>query len=433
MLSDIYQNIYTADQTLASGIQPLLATEEPNPTRGHVIVNESLDKTRPIDLFHRVVIPPEKQRSYQLAQSLFDNYDLAAHLPDQITPQESEEIHTLLEYVIDRAPMRIAREYIEQTNGRQYSDAAWYATVKETWFQPFQVGSSPTRSGFEHVFLGEDKQGKIGGLHWWYFYYTHMNDMTYRGAVYKNTSTKSGVTTPEIATLAFSWNVDGKHIFKPIGGFFVGPSVEGLMAMGMVRANADAAAPNVAVIEGVEVELKLFTSPNGRSINTFYPVFRRLITGAAPTALRTEVIPSTVPPVHPPSPAEREMVSSYKVLIISAVVNPEGADRGREKVTLMNVSDKEEVNLEGWRLVGPNKSFMVFGDVVLEGGSARTFVIPVRSRLHLSNKGGNLSLVDSSEKVIHSTEYSNEVARVQGGVLMWNGETKLILASSRRQ
>lgn len=416
-MSDIYQQIYDADISAGSGVQAILKGS-PLPSSGYVIVSEAVDKTKVADVLSDVVIPDSKKRSYQLAEALFDNYDLLSSIPDEITGQEESEVDELLEYIVDRAPMALARQYIEKGSGRPYSDTAWYALVKETWFRPFSIGSSPTRSGWEHVFLGEWKAGAntVGGLHWWYFYLSKMDKITYGGAKYGNADSQSGLVIPEIATLTFSWNVGARSIYKKIGGFFVGLSVEGLMAMGMVRASNATTAPNIAVIQGAEVELKMFKSPDSRSVNTFYPIFRR--------ALIT---------VNPPPPPPKKItanknggLSGLSIRLISVVANPEGFDQGSERVTLLNVTPGTSVNLQGWKVVGPNKSALSFGNVVLETGNAQTFKIPGKGSLQLSNKGGTISVVDISGAIAHSLTYDGAAARQQGAVLVWDGSSNLV-------
>ena len=433
MTANVYQQILDIDITEASGVRALVKGDPSKKTEGHVRVHESTGTSQAKNLFQNVEIPAHKLKSYKLAEALFDNYDLLSSVADDITPEEDKEVEDLLQFVIAQAPMKLARDYIASRTGRVLSDEAWYAKVRETWFRPFAVGSSPTRSGFEHVFLGEWKSGgnSVGGLHWWYFYYTKMDSIEYRGAIYDNT--QEGFIIPEIATMSFSWEVGGQKLFKRIGGFLVGPSVEGLMAMGMVRASDDAAAPNVAVLEGAEIEFRMFKSEDRRSVNTFFPVFKRVLMGT--TAQRTivdepDVTTTTVParePVRVTVPGGGKVEESTGgVRIIGALVNPEGDDAGRESVTLMNLFGKESVNLKGWRIVAPNKSFMEFGDVELVSGESMTFQFPARGPVQLSNRGGTISLLDGAGNTVQSVVYEREVARVQGLVLMWDRARKLI-------
>ena len=84
---------------------------------------------------------------------------------------------------------------------------------------------------------------------------------------------------PESVTISYRWEAPdydrgaARPLFKKIGGFFVGCSVEGLMAIGSVRAHLGARAPKDAVINGARYELKVFRSEDNLNIRTCYPVY----------------------------------------------------------------------------------------------------------------------------------------------------------------
>ena len=398
----------------------MLPTEPRNENVGYVVVNESTSASSQ-ELFSNLFIPDNKKRSYELASALFDNYDILANVADDITPDEFREIDELMDFVIDTSPMKLAKEFYDSFRSEPLSRELWYTLIRNNWFRSFQIGSSPTRSGFEHVFLGEVKGSKVGGLHWWYFYLNKMKDIVYKNASYSNTTGRVGLITPEVVTMSFSWTVNGRLIQKPVGGFLVGLSVEGLMALGMVRANSNAS--NIAIIDGVEYDFKMFKSPDGASINTFYPIVRRLVSGGIPSSGANGTTSKTTTTRAPADPAK---TSSTGVKILSAVVNPEGVDENRELFTLINTSSKA-VSLEGYRLIGPNKSFMILGEEVLEPGYTQTFNVAPRYNLQLSNKGGTMELVDADGNSLHKVSYSKEDAKIQGGVLGWDMGDKLVI------
>jgi poly(U)-specific endoribonuclease len=80
---------------------------------------------------------------------------------------------------------------------------------------------------------------------------------------------------PEVVTLAFRWHAedDGvpRPLYEPIGGFWVGCSIEGLMALGLVRFFERGRIE--ATINGARYEVELHRSPDGQSIRTFFPRF----------------------------------------------------------------------------------------------------------------------------------------------------------------
>lgn len=431
-MTNIYQRIFDADIKEGSGIRAVLKGEESYAKNGYIVINESVKEPSPGGLLSDVNIPPEKQKSYDLAAALFDNYDLLSSVRDDITPEENEEIDELLEYIVDRAPMRIARDYISEVTGRKFTDPSWYAFVRETWFRPFAIEETPTCTGFEHVFLGEwyASNNSVGGVHWWYFYLQKSQKIDYKAAKYNNTA--SGLCTPQVATMNYFWKIGERTIEKKVGGFFVGPSVEGLMAMGMVRGYAESAATNMAIIDGAEIELRLYKSPDGRSFVTFYPILKRVLcsmvlpsaTGSAESSGKS-ASGDTQNPAN--GNGDAEVIVDGPIRLVSAMANPEGDDAGKENVTMMNMHGSGAANLRGWRVVGPNKSFIEFGDVELEVGSTQTFVLPASGSLQLSNKGGEIRVLNAEGGIVQKVRYDRSSARVKGAVLFWDGDASLVV------
>ncbi len=99
------------------------------------------------------------------------------------------------------------------------------------------------------------------------------------------------------------------------------------------------------------------------------------------------------------------------VQILAAMVNPPGADPGRETVTLMNVSPAA-VNLNGWSVIDKNgRREPLFGS--LQAGDAQ------RIRLtgvgtQLSNDGGTIRLEDAEGRLMDTVSYSKAAASVEG-------------------
>lgn len=97
----------------------------------------------------------------------------------------------------------------------------------------------------------------------------------------------------KMATMKYRCNAGDREIVRNVGRFFVGPNKGVIMARRMVRAWADTAATNIAVIEGPEIKLRLHNSPDGRPLITFCPTLKRVLLGAPPT---TTTMSSTARP-----------------------------------------------------------------------------------------------------------------------------------------
>jgi poly(U)-specific endoribonuclease len=420
---DIYQAIWNADQT-GSGIKPILDSQTGDPAQGYVKVAAIADGAPDFKVMPEVQIPAAKLRTYDLVRQLFDNYALAEPDLEVETAQEREEVHNLLAAIIDSAPMQVARQYVEKSTNTIISSERWYATLLELWFRRFAKNGDPELSGFEHVFVGEQEDAKVQGYHFWYKYY--LDDglastierqrlpgfkddrIVYLRGQYGNGQEQF----PESVTISFKWDAPDyergalRPLTKPKGGFFVGCSVEGLMAIGAVRAHLGARAPKEAVINGARYDLKLFRSDNNQHIRTFYPVY--LGPGRADSSSSEE-----------PTNVESEIVTTVDspVRIMAALVNPMGEDPGKELVTLLNTGS-ESVSLEGWGLLDAMNNRYVLSDQsnVIAPGTTTTITLPKNS-IQLSNKGGEIRLFNRDGNVVHQVSYTKGQAAAQGRTL----------------
>ena len=152
----------------------------------------------------------------------------------EYTVDERGKIEKLLD-VVDRTPvMRRARA--EAAKLEDLTDESWRRHMWNIWFQ--RHPTSP-KCGFEHVFVGEateDLQGRgvVGGLHNWVKFYLEeqRGAARYLGARYKGrTSVSEGALNPYFVSGRFTWDLEGKHLIKDVGGFFVGVSPEWQLAI----------------------------------------------------------------------------------------------------------------------------------------------------------------------------------------------------------
>jgi hypothetical protein len=285
----IYQRIWDADQS-ASGIPAIAPGQAGDPARGFGRVDEAAAVDPEHRVFVEVQIPEHKRRSYDLCKTLFDNYRLDQSKPEDNRPEEAREILDLLDAITDSAPMAVARAHLEQENGRTYGRDVWQEVIFDVWFRQFDDGRNRDLSGFEHVAVGEQKGGRVNGHHFWYKYYLDdwpvflgADDIDYDGARYDGPNrgegrlSASGREVPDVVTLAYRWDAYDfetgrrRSLYNPIGGFWVGCSIEGLMALGLVRFFARGRIETT--INGARYQVELYRSPDGRSLRTFFPRF----------------------------------------------------------------------------------------------------------------------------------------------------------------
>jgi len=418
-MADIYQQIWDADQT-DSGIQPILDTEAGDSEQGFVKVNSRLNASnRELQVLPEVVIPAKKKHTYDLCRGLFDNYALPERDVENETPQEREEIHDLVHAMVDTAPMQLAREYVAQETNTSITRERWYNTLMEMWFRPFSMGGDPYLTGFEHVVVGEQEGPKAQGYHFWYKY--HLDDgfarevdgaieyfpgLTNDRIVYLGSKQSEGQGQfPESVTISYRWDApdyDRKAIrplTKATGGFFVGCSVEGLLALGSVRAHLGARAPKQAEINGAKYSLKLFRSSNNLHVRTFYPVFLGSADG------------------NDNNDNDNNSIIASNIRIIAALINPAGDDPGKETVTLINTGDSD-TSLQKWRLLDRNNRAQLLPEINIAAGETLRFILDPAA-IQLSNKGGQIALLDMENAIRHTVTYSKGQVKEDGRTILF--------------
>lgn len=428
---DIYQEIWNADQN-GSGVKPILDSETGDPNQGYVKVAAAANGAPDFKVLTEVVIPENKMRTYRLVTSLLDNYALAERDKETETPQEREEVHNFLSAIVDSPPMLVARRYVEQTTGTTVTSERWYTTLLEQWFRFFSQGGDPDLSGFEHVVVGEQQGGKVQGYHFWYKYWlddglattigsSHFPNLPNDIITYVRGQYGDGQENfPESVTISFKWNAPDyerkaiRPLTKPKGGFFVGCSVEGLMALGTVRAHLGARAPKVAVINGARYDLKLFRSNDNQHIRTFYPIYK------GPAGEVPDLPPVAIPSPDPAEPTWPPItVVGGPVKIMAALVNPMGDDPGKETVTLINTG-ADTVSLEGWMLLDAMNHRYQVSDQAAAIEEGEVFIIRLpKNSVQLSNKGGEIRLLNRDGQVAHQVSYTKTQAREQGRTILF--------------
>ena len=431
MSTDIYQQIWDADQA-TNGLPALRQGETGSDAVGFVVVDERDAAVTPD---HRVIadvqLPVAKQETYRLCERLFNNYTLDPGIREFVTEEETQEEMDFIEAIVPLPPLQVAKAFMESDSGLSISNTMLAAMIKETWFLQGKAGSKHA-SGFEHVFVGEQKPTgdkpddtavDLGGYHFWYKYYLDdagdrllspvpgTDGIFYLGTEYNGADRPAqGILVPEIVTMEFRWNAPdftagGTQLLKKsIGGFWVGCSPEGLIALGLVRARTRAG--ETAKINGSTYGLDLHPlSTNRKSIRTFFPRFQR-----------SDFCESCPPNGGGNGGGNGPNVDDGDVRIVAALVNPAGDESGRETVTLLNTAPTA-ANLAGWAIVAPNGWRFVFADVMLNSGEVQTFRMPAPSP-QFRNREGAITLMDV-DGVHHRVQYSTEAARREGYTIVF--------------
>jgi uncharacterized protein YukJ len=134
------------------------------------------------------------------------------------------------------------------------------------------------------------------------------------------------------------------------------------------------------------------------------------VTGNAISGDEAVVVPKPVPsPAKAPSGPPVISPALPGVSIIAALVNPGGADQGRETVNLT----PGPVDLSGWSLAdGLGHAKSLPGPVLGAGETARIDL--TGQDVQLSNQGGTITLLDPHGLKVHGVAYTKDAASLEG-------------------
>lgn len=307
----IWDSIWQADMK-QNGLIPLIkgiSDREKDIAQGYIVVDtapfESSDcnlsnGNREVKVLVEVSIPEEKKKSYDLVGKLFDNYRLRRNASEgEANAEENKDINEFLEFAIKQAPMVIAKKHAEEHRyiSQGASDDEWIRKLRTIWFETFYEN---TTCGFEHIFVGEEGSGtdpnpcrrngqpssfkELGGHHFWYHYYLHdgpyeqdkENDsIIFLKGVEVIRSERS--QKAEIITIRYIYDAkdagdtESIRLYKETGGFFVGLSAEGILAIGTIAMMQGRDSIDIT-INDEEYVLKVYR--NNGHLRTFWPEFK---------------------------------------------------------------------------------------------------------------------------------------------------------------
>lgn len=250
---NIYQEIWNCDMR-NTGVKPLIkgiSEDKKDKTKGFVVVDldpepqkvKGTDKVE-IKVFKGNYIPEiesnKNPNGYELFKTILDNYNANPPVSDEDT---IKAIDNLLNYVIDTEVMKITKQYLDKRAGESCTKEDWWKILENIWFKNFN--NKTDCSGFENIFIGEQGAGKnLGGHHFWYHYVINdgpfdrysIGDIVYS---LKDIEVQRAEDSNLAEVIKINYKYDSKDCENPndlelnknFGAFFVGTSVEGLMAI----------------------------------------------------------------------------------------------------------------------------------------------------------------------------------------------------------
>jgi len=187
-------------------------------------------------LFTRVDPALFRRPTYRAFIALLDNYVAQTGVSESVSGEERVENRTFIDAVMQTGPMQFCHAYC-RANGKHRGDvpadvAGFKKLLHKIWFELYfrERGGRPDSSGFEHVFVGEIRDGKVSGFHNWmrFYFEERKGNVDYKGYIKprgRNNAETNG--DDNILTLQFTWNGYEKFV----GTNFVGVSPEFELAL----------------------------------------------------------------------------------------------------------------------------------------------------------------------------------------------------------
>lgn len=114
--------------------------------------------------------------TYAAFINLLNNYQRATGHGEHFSAQQLEEQVVFLREVMKTAVMKELYSFLRHQN-RYGSQQEFVEDLKNMWFGLYSRGNEEgDSSGFEHVFSGEVKKGKVTGFHNWIRFYLQEKD-----------------------------------------------------------------------------------------------------------------------------------------------------------------------------------------------------------------------------------------------------------------
>ncbi|XP_049636900.1 uridylate-specific endoribonuclease-like [Suncus etruscus] len=158
--------------------------------------------------------------TYRAFINLLNNYHPKTGQGEHFSAQQLAEQDTFLEEVMKTNVMKELYGFLHRKN-HYNSEEEFVKDLKNMWFGLYSRDKGDRdSSGFEHVFSGEIKHGKVTGFHNWIRFYFQEKEglVDYYSHIYDG----PWDSYPDVLAMQFNW--DG--YYKEVGSAFIGSSPE---------------------------------------------------------------------------------------------------------------------------------------------------------------------------------------------------------------
>ncbi|XDV35591.1 hypothetical protein PO909_005507 [Leuciscus waleckii] len=171
-------------------------------------------------LFKQVSSTLLSKPTYKALLNLLDNYKRMTGEVEDVPSQEVQEQDTFLQQTMNTALGKELYNFLH-SKGAYSSQSEFIQDLKMMWFGLYSRSDGKLdSSGFEHIFVGEVKSGKVSGFHnWLQFYQSEKQGLL---NYYSHSYDGPWTTYPDVLGMQFNWN----GYYKEVGSAFIGCSPE---------------------------------------------------------------------------------------------------------------------------------------------------------------------------------------------------------------
>ncbi|XP_030585816.1 uridylate-specific endoribonuclease A [Archocentrus centrarchus] len=158
--------------------------------------------------------------TYAALLSVLDNYNRMTGVAEDFSSQQLAEQEKFVRETMSNTDL--GREFFAflYTKGIYKSEEEFTEDLKMMWFGLYSRNKQLDSSGFEHIFAGEIKGGKVSGFHNWIRFY--LTEKSGKLNYYSHSFNGPWTTYPDVLGMQFMW--DG--YYKQVGSSVIGSSPE---------------------------------------------------------------------------------------------------------------------------------------------------------------------------------------------------------------
>ncbi|XP_075893438.1 uridylate-specific endoribonuclease A [Nelusetta ayraudi] len=212
--------------------------------------------------------------TYAAFLALLDNYNRMTGQTENFTHQQLAEQDTFLTETMSNTELGRELFAFLYTKGVYASEQAFLQDLKSMWFGLYsRYNKKMDSSGFEHIFAGEIKGGKVSGFHNWIQFYLleRSGQLNY----YSHSFNGPWTSYPDVLGMQFMW----EGYYKQVGSAIIGCSPEFDFAMYTLCYITRPGKRCYLSLGGKELSIQTYTWEN-----SFYGAGKKYIASAFPAS-----------------------------------------------------------------------------------------------------------------------------------------------------